>query len=104
MDPKIRAAIASIGEDAWTPVKYPRAVWDEQLRQWVPDAEVAEIPCTAFSPEKGKAITARLIVRRVKDLNRKAAGGQDQLSGIWRYHALFTGSPFEMIQGRGTAP
>jgi hypothetical protein len=34
----------------------------------------------------------------VKDLNRKAAGGQDELFTIWRYHALFTDSPFEMIQ------
>jgi len=23
MDPKIRAAIAAIGEDAWTPIRYP---------------------------------------------------------------------------------
>ena len=32
MDPAIRRAIASIPEDAWTPVRYPRAIWDEQLR------------------------------------------------------------------------
>jgi hypothetical protein len=31
MDPKIRAAIASIGQDAWTPIKYPQALWDDQL-------------------------------------------------------------------------
>jgi hypothetical protein len=31
MDPKIRAAITSIAEDAWTPITYPRAVWDEDL-------------------------------------------------------------------------
>ncbi len=71
---------------------------DEQLRQWVSDAEVAEIPYTAFAPEKGRAITARLIVRRVKDLNRKTAQGQDELFGIWRYHAVFTDSPSGMIQ------
>ena len=29
MDPKIRAAIASISEDAWTPITYPHAIWDE---------------------------------------------------------------------------
>ena len=56
------------------------------------------MPYTAFASKKGQAITARLIVRRVKDLNRKAAGGQDELFTIWRYHALFTDSPFEMIQ------
>ena len=98
MDPKIRAAIAAIGEDAWTPITYPRAIWDEDQHRLISDAEVAEVPYTAFASKKGKAITARLIVRRVKDLNRKAAAGQDELFTIWRYHALFTDSPFEMIQ------
>ena len=32
MDPKIRAAIAAIGEGAWTPITYPRAIWDEDQR------------------------------------------------------------------------
>ena len=98
MDPKIRAAIAGIGEDAWTPITYPRAVWDEDQNRLISDAEVAEVRYMAFAAKKGKAITARLIVRRVKDLNRKAAEGQDELFTIWRYHALFTDSPFEMIQ------
>ena len=98
MDPKIRAAIAAIGEDAWTPITYPRAVWDEDQQRLISDAEVAEVPYTAFASKKGQAITARLIVRRVKDLNRKAAEGQDELFTIWRYHALFTDSPFETIQ------
>jgi hypothetical protein len=53
---------------------------------------------TAFTSKKGQAITARLIVRRVKDLNRKAAEGQDELFGVWRYHAVFTDSPFELVQ------
>jgi hypothetical protein len=35
MDPKIRAAIAAIGEDAWTPITYPRAIWDEDVRHEV---------------------------------------------------------------------
>ena len=98
MDPKIRAAIAAIPGDAWTPITYPRAVWDEDQNRLISDAEVAEVPYTAFASRKGKAITARLIVRRVKDLNRKASQGQDELFTIWRYHALFTDSPFEMIQ------
>ena len=98
MDPKIRAAIAAIPGDAWTPVTYPRAIWDEDQNRLISDAEVAEVPYTAFAAKKGQAITARLIVRRVKDLNRKAGQGQDELFAIWRYHALFTDSPFEMIQ------
>ena len=46
---------------------------------WISDAEVAEVRYTAFASKKGQAITARLIVRRVSDLNSKAADGQDEL-------------------------
>jgi hypothetical protein len=98
MNPHVQAAIASIPETAWTPVKYPRAIWDDQLRCWISDAQVAEIPYTAFTSKKGQAITARLIVRRVKDLNRRAACGQDELFPLWRHHAVFTDSPFTLIQ------
>jgi hypothetical protein len=98
MDPAVRAAIAAVAQDAWTPITYPRAIWDEDQQRLISDAEVAEVTYTAFASKKGKAITARLIVRRVRDLNRKAAEGQDELFTTWRYHALFTDSPFEMIQ------
>jgi hypothetical protein len=98
MDPKVKAAIAAIPEAAWTPIRYPRAIWDDQLRCWISDAEVAETGYTAFTSKKGQAITARLIVRRVKDLNRKAAGGQGELFPAWRYHAIFTDSPFATLQ------
>jgi len=63
----------------------------------VSDAEVAEIGCTAFTSKKGQAITAWLIVRRVKNLNRKAGEGQDELFTVWRCHAVFTDSPFETL-------
>ncbi len=96
MDSKVRAAIAAIPEAAWTAIKYPRAIWDDQLGACISDAGVAEIPYTAFAPEKGQAVTARLIVRRVRDLNKKAAAGQDELFPVWRYHAVFTDSPFEL--------
>jgi hypothetical protein len=95
MDPKVRAAIAAIPGDAWTPIRYPRAVWDDQLRRWVSDAEVAETQYTAFTSRKGQAITARLIVRRVRDLSPR---GQGEVFPAWRYHAVFTGSPFGTIQ------
>jgi hypothetical protein len=98
MNPHVRTAIAAIGEDAWTPIEYPRAIWDDQLRCWVSDAEVAQTEYTAFTSKKGQAITARLIVRRVKDLNRQAGEGQDELFTVWRYHAVFTDSPFLMLQ------
>jgi hypothetical protein len=98
MDAKVKAAIAAIPEDAWTPVRYPRAIWDDQLACWVSDAEVAGADYTAFTSKKGQAITARLIVRRVRDLNRAAGHGQDELFPAWRHHAVFTDSPFALLQ------
>ena len=97
MDPAVTAAITSIPEGAWTAIKYPRAIWDDQLRAWVSDAEIAEIPYTAFTSRKGQAITARLIVRRVRDLSKNAAG-QGELFPAWRYHPVFTDSPFALVQ------
>jgi hypothetical protein len=98
MDSKVRAAITAIAEDAWTPIRYPRAIWDDQLRRWISDAQVAEVEYTAFASRKGQAITARLLVRRVRDLNPKATAGQGELFTAWRYHAVFTDSPFTMLQ------
>jgi hypothetical protein len=101
MNSSIRAAIAAIAADAWTAIRYPRAIWDDQLDAWISDAEVAETGYTAFASKKGQAVTARLIVRRVRDLNHKAGAGQDELFPVWRYHAVFTDSPFELIQAEG---
>jgi hypothetical protein len=101
MNASIRAAIAAIGDGAWTAIKYPRAIWDDQLGAWISDAEVAETEYTAFASKKGQAVTARLIVRRVRDLNKKAADGQDELFPVWRYHAVFTDSPFVLVQAEG---
>jgi hypothetical protein len=64
-DPAVRRAIASIPADAWTQIRYPNAVWDDQLGQWVSDAQVAEVPFTAFaSKPAAEQMKARLIVRR----------------------------------------
>jgi len=101
MNSSIRAAIAAIGEKSWTPIRYPHAVWDDQLDAWVSDAEVAEAEYTAFASKKGRAITARLIVRRVRDQNKKAGAGQDELFPVWRYHAVFTDSPYGLVQAEG---
>src|SRR6266536_3139096 len=40
---------------------------------------------------------AGLIARRVKDLNRKAGQGQDELFPVWRYHPVLTDSPFQLV-------
>ncbi|MEV0346959.1 transposase [Nonomuraea sp. NPDC050680] len=98
LDAKIKAAIAAIGEDAWTPIKYPRAIFDEQAGGWISDAEVAEATYTAFTSKKSKQVTARLIVRRVKKLNEQAERGQDELFPAWRYYPIFTDSPYALVQ------
>jgi len=85
-DRAVAAAIAAIPDDAWTPIRYPKAVFDEQLGQWISGAEVAEVPFTAFaSKPKRRQVTARLIVRRVRDRAK-----QDELFPVWRYHPFFT--------------
>jgi hypothetical protein len=101
MNSSVRAAIAAIADDAWTAIRYPEAVWDDQLDCWISDAEVAETGYTAFASKKGQAVTARLIVRRVRDQNKKAAQGMDELFPVWRHHAVFTDSPFELVQAEG---
>ena len=82
----VSAAIAAIPEDAWTPVRYPGAVLDPDTGAWISDAEVAETSYTAFA-STAEAVTARLIVRRVKD-----ARHPDALFPVWRYHPFFTDS------------
>jgi hypothetical protein len=101
MNSSVRAAIAAISDDAWIPIRYPRGIWDDQLDCWISDAEVAEIQYTAFASKKGQAVSARLVVRRVRDLNKKEAQGQDELFPVWRYHAVLTDSPFELVQAEG---
>jgi hypothetical protein len=55
-DKRVKAAIATIGGDAWTKIKYTDAIFDEDTGRWISAAEVAEIPFTAFtSPPQGPA-------------------------------------------------
>jgi hypothetical protein len=93
MDPKVKAAIATIGEGAWTPIEYTDAVYDEQGATWVSRAEVAEVPFTAFSSKKAtEHVPGRLVVRRIPDLNaeKNQTAGQATLFDTWRFHAFFT--------------
>ncbi len=87
----VTRAIASIPGDAWTLVQYPGAVRDPDTGAWISNAEVAEIPYTAFA-SKPDALTARLIVRRVRDAAR-----QDELFPVWRYHPFFTDSTEPLV-------
>jgi len=99
MDPAVRKAIASIREADWVAIKYPNAIWDNDEQRWISDAEVAEIPFTAFtSRRRAEHIGARLIVRRVRRLNPKSVpAGQSELFAAYRHHAIFTDSPLPML-------
>ena len=93
LDPKVKAAITTIGEHAWTPIEYTDAIFDEVSGTWVSRAEVAEVPFTAFSSKKATdQVPGRLVVRRIPDVNadKKKAAGQGTLFDTWRFHAFFT--------------
>jgi hypothetical protein len=91
-NPAVERAIAAIDESAWTPVCYPGAVRDPDTGGWISDAEVAEISYTAFASTPDR-ITARLVVRRVKD-----ARFPDALFPVWRYHPFFTDTELPIEQ------
>ena len=93
---KVAAAIAGIDETAWTPVRYPGAVYDEATGQWISDAEVAETSYTAFETTRHK-VTARLVVRRVRERNL-APAGQEELFPIWRHHQFLTDTDSTTVQ------
>ena len=101
MDPKVKATIANIEESAWQTIKYPNAIFDEIEQRWVSDAEVAEVPFTAFTGRrKSEHVTCRLIVRRVKRLQRLASDGTEQgeLFATYRHHAFITNSTLGTVE------
>ena len=83
---RVTKAIEAIDDDAFTPVHYPGAVEDPDTGELISDAEVAETPYTLTVRGHGR-VTARLVVRRVKD-----ARYPDALFPVWRYHPFFTNS------------
>ena len=105
MNPAVTTAISRIGEQAWTAIKYPHAVWeaDDTLPDggsWVSDAEVAETEFVAFSSkQKTHRVDCRLVVRRVKRLQPKASDGtvQGELFAAYRHHAFITNSTLSTI-------
>ena len=97
----VTRTIAAIPEDAWTPIRYPQAIFDQAEQRWISDAEVAEIPFTAFRTHRHRPedqVSGRLIVRRVRRLHPRREPGQDELFPGYRHHAIFTDSPLPMLQ------
>jgi hypothetical protein len=83
----VTRAIGTIPDQAWTPVQYPGAVLDPDTGALISDAEVAEVSeFTAFSSTM-QPVTARLIVRRVRDRARA-----EELFPVWRHHPFLTNS------------
>src|SRR4051812_5089751 len=106
-NPSVNAAIAAISDAGWTAIHYPDAFVDTDTGELISDAEVAEVPYTAFA-SKPATLQAhgRLIVRRVKRKNPNSVGAdqsmvQDELFTAWRHHALFVTSGFQMLQAEG---
>lgn len=74
MNKHLREAIAAIGEQAWVKIKYPKAIFEEDTGQWISDAEVAEVPYTAFSSKKkALRVEGRLVVRRGPNATRASS-------------------------------
>jgi hypothetical protein len=94
---KSRAACESISEDQWTDIRYPQAIYDEDQQRWISDAQIAETRYTAFEGTR-HAVTARLIVRRIIRDDPAQIPGQGELITGYRYHAVFTDSPYTLVQ------
>jgi hypothetical protein len=97
VDKKVRAAIETIPAEAWTEISYPQPVWDDEQQRFISRAQIAEVAYTAFAGTRDE-VTARLIARRVPDLNKTEVTDQGELFTVWRYHAAFTDSPFILVQ------
>jgi hypothetical protein len=99
MNSAVVRAIGSIPEEAWVTIEYPRAIWDDDEKRWISEAQVAETAFTAFtSARKAEQVPCRLVVRRVQRLNKSAAAaGQDELFDSWRHHGFVTNSTLTAI-------
>jgi Transposase DDE domain group 1 len=96
-NPAVGTAIAGIDEQAWTPITYPRAIYDQDSKTWISAAEIAETTLTAFinvTDNPGRQVTARLLVRRVRIGTNTT--DQGELFAVYRYHAVFTNSRFDL--------
>ena len=97
MDPAVKAAIASIADDAWEMIEYTNSIRDPDTGQLISTAEVAEIDYTAFrSRKKAERVTGRLVVRRIPDLNPRQPA-QPTLFDTYRFHAFFTTANPEVV-------
>ena len=104
MNPAVLRAISSIAESAWTPIRYPNAIWDEEQQRLISDAQVAEVEFTAFTSRRtSEQVHGRLIVRRVVRLNPASVpSGQGELFTTYRHHGVFTDTTLPMLDAEKT--
>jgi hypothetical protein len=94
-DARVKTAIGTIPDEAWIPIAYREAIFDEATGRWISRAEVAEIPYVACaSRPAAQQVPGRLVVRRIPELN---PDGQDGLFDLWRFHAFFTTSSLDTV-------
>ena len=105
LTPTVVRAITSIDEQAWTPIRYPNAIYDEDEQRWVSDAEVAEVAFTAFTGRRTRRARHRPADRAPGPPAQPAARsrpGRPKLFAVYRYHAVFTDSPEPMLAAEAT--
>ncbi|WP_052711190.1 hypothetical protein [Pseudofrankia sp. DC12] len=102
LNPAIRAAIATIEENAWLPDPLPAGGLGRRRGRFVSDAEIAEVRYTAFTARrKAEQVTGRLLARRVRRLNPACVPqGQGELFAVYWYYAAFTDSPLNSWRPR----
>jgi hypothetical protein len=97
MDAHVKKTIAAIDDDAWQTIEYTNAIFDEDTRQWISTAEVAEIAFTAFiSKKNSEQVPGRLVVRRIPELNPKDTDAPT-LFDTYRFHPFFTTSDLDTV-------
>jgi|1186.fasta_scaffold29828_3 hypothetical protein len=62
--------------EAWEPIEYTDAVYDDRAQRWISSADVAQLEFTTFSGRKRTdQLPGRLVVRRIPGLNRVLGWG-----------------------------
>jgi DDE family transposase len=95
-DSAVKTSINGISEDAWHKVAYRHPITHPETGKLITHAEIAETTHTAFvNPTRnpGRAVTARLLVRRTP---RFKTDDQGELFQVWDYHAVFTDTRFDL--------
>ena len=101
MDAKVDAAIAAIPEDAWTAIQYPR-------RSGTTSCALGLRRRSRRGGIHGVHLEERAGGHRPADRppgpRPEQAGrrGPGRAVPLWRYHAVFTDSPFELLQAEGS--